>query len=98
MYFGNVTGAAHQVTHVAGSHPDELLRAHSLSCMLRTCLFPHNRARQLNGTPSPQPFFQALCASFTESLLSESFVLPTMEMCRVEDGLQRRGAERGFNR
>ena len=97
MYIGNVVGAAHQVTHVAERHPDELLRAHSLSCMLFTCLFPHNRARQLNSTPSPLAFFQALGTSITESLLSESFVLPTMEMCRVEMDLWRRGAERGFN-
>ena len=57
VYLGTVTGASHQVSHVATRHPDEALRAHSVSIMMRTCLFPHNRSRCQNTTPNPQDVF-----------------------------------------
>ena len=51
----------------------------SVSIMLRTALFPHNRARLMNTTPSPIPVFQALSTAFREVLASHRFVLPTMD-------------------
>ena len=51
----------------------------SVTLMLRTALFPFNRARLGNSTPSPQPVFQALSTAFQEVLASHKFVLPTMD-------------------
>ena len=51
----------------------------SVSIMLRTGLFPHNRARLMNSSPSPVPVFQALSTAFREVLASHRFVLPTMD-------------------
>jgi hypothetical protein len=51
----------------------------SVTLMLRTALFPHNRARLMNSTPSPVPVFHALSTAFREVLASHRFVLPTMD-------------------
>ena len=78
VYLGIVTGASHQVSHVATRHPDETLRAHTVSIMMRTCLFPYNRSRCQNTTPSPQDVFRKLALCFTEHLASHRLELPTL--------------------
>ena len=49
--------------------------------MIRCSLFPHNRARQLNSTASPQELFQSLARSFRNFLRTESLQLPSLEAC-----------------
>ena len=51
----------------------------SVTLMMRTALFPFNRARLGNSTPSPVLVFQALSTAFREVLASHRFVLPTMD-------------------
>jgi hypothetical protein len=65
-----------QLPGKAGKGPS---RPASVSIMLRTALFPHNRARLMNSTPSPIPVFHALSTAFREVLASHRFVLPTMD-------------------
>jgi hypothetical protein len=59
--------------------PGKAAKQASVTIMLRTALFPHNRARLGNSTPSPVPVFQALSTAFREVLASHRFVLPTMD-------------------
>ena len=82
VYLGTATGAHHQVSHVETRHPEEMLRAHSVSCILRTCLFPHNRARCMSTTPNPVAFFRELATGFTMHLSTERLVLPTLAQCQ----------------
>ena len=61
VYFGQVTGAEHQVHHKEALDC-ELLNVPavglcSVTAMLRSGLFPYNRARVRGTTPSPQAFF-----------------------------------------
>jgi hypothetical protein len=85
VYFGGVTGAWHQVHHQA-SEPAELLHlptlgACSATVMLRTALFPHNRARMRNTTPSPVCVFNALSKSFLTSCGRGDWRLPSLSEC-----------------
>ena len=86
VYLGTVTGASHQVSHVVTRNPEEELRAHTVSVMLRTCLFPYNRARCQNTTPSPPEVFRALASSLTEHLVAHRLELPSL--ARVQAALE----------
>jgi hypothetical protein len=53
----------------------------SSTVMIRTGLFPHNRARLRNATPSPLGFFKELAAAFAHSLSSSQWRLPSLAEC-----------------
>jgi hypothetical protein len=50
----------------------------SVTVMLRTGLFPHNRSRLRNVTPSPPEVFYALSDVFKEFLAKAEWTLPTL--------------------
>ena len=52
-----------------------------MTCMIRTALFPLFRAWNMNTTPNPPELFHALAQSFNESLLSQEWVLPSLDEC-----------------
>ena len=81
VYLGTVTGAPHQVSHLFPRDSCEELRGHGLTCMIRTALFPLFRSRVMNTTPSPPELFHALVRSFNESLISQAWVLPSLDQC-----------------
>ena len=88
VYFGQVTGAEHQVHHRAASSQAELLQLPglgqcSVTVMLRTALFPYNRARMRNTTPSPVVVFHALAKSFRESCARGNWRLPSLVECKA---------------
>ena len=89
VYFGQVTGAEHQVHHRVASSPSELLHLPgfgqvSVTVMLRTALFPYNRARMRNTTPSPVVVFHALARSFRESCARGAWRFPSLAECETE--------------
>jgi hypothetical protein len=59
--------------------PGSVAKQASVTIMMRTALFPLDRARLRNTTPSPIPVFQALSTAFREVLANHRFVLPTMD-------------------
>ena len=59
--------------------PGPVAKQASVTIMMRTALFPFDRARLRNTTPSPIPVFQALSTAFREVLANHRFVLPTMD-------------------
>jgi hypothetical protein len=59
----------------------------SVAIMLRTSLFPYNRARLRNTTPSPVPVFESLALSFLHALAAESFVLPSYAQVMAEHAI-----------
>jgi hypothetical protein len=88
VYLGQVTGAEHQVHHRVASCPSELLHLPSfgqtsVTVMLRTALFPFNRARMRNTTPSPVVVFQALARSFRESCARGVWRFPSLAECET---------------
>ena len=90
VYLGQLTGPRHQVTHEA-TLPGELLEVPGLgscgvSVMLRTALFPHNRARLRNTTPSPLPVFEALARCFRDGLAARPLRLPSLAECKAQLG------------
>ncbi len=84
FYIGQLTGPRHQVLHMPLASRD-LMRSNggllSMSVILRCNLFPHDRARNMNTTPSPRPVFEAMAESFRESVAEKLFVLPSLEDC-----------------
>ena len=81
VYLGTVTGAQHQVSHLGPRAMCEERGGHSVTCMIRTTLFPKFRSRVMNTTPSPPEFFRALAQSFTQSLQTQEWVLPSLDQC-----------------
>ena len=81
VYLGTVTGAPHQVSHLSPRASCEERVGYSVTCMIRTTLFPKFRSRVMNTTPSPPEFFQALAQSFTQSLQTQEWVLPSLDQC-----------------
>jgi hypothetical protein len=59
----------------------------SVAIMLRTSLFPYNRSRLRNTTPSPIPVFESLALSFRQALEAESFVLPSYAQVMAEHAI-----------
>lgn len=90
VYLGQLTGPRHQVTHEAAL-PCELLEVPGLgpcgvNVMMRTALFPFNRARLRNTTPSPAPFFESLTRCLRDGLAAKRLRLPTLEECAAHFG------------
>jgi hypothetical protein len=87
LYCGGLTGPHHKVEHEAAfadelfSHPQH--KGLSMSVMLRTGLFPANRARTMGGTPDPGPFFFGLSAIFKEALSRGVWRLPALTACQA---------------
>ena len=88
IYIGQVTGAAHQVHHRAAAETELLdlgaLGRCAVTVMLRTALFPHNRSRLRNTTPSPVGVFDALTSAFRQVMATEDMFLPTLGECMSE--------------
>ena len=90
VYVGQLTGPVHQVTHEAALRSDDLLEVPGLgrlgvNIMMRTALFPFNRARMRNTTPSPPAVFEALNRCFRESFAAHALRLPTRAECEAQD-------------
>ena len=81
VYLWTGTGAEHQVRHQPPRGPREVHLGHSVTCMLRTTLFPYERSRTMRGVPNPPELFYALASSFMGSLRDECWRLPTLEEC-----------------
>jgi len=90
VYIGGLTGPLHEVIHqwprageslLAATVPKKQGLGHDLSVtvMCRTCLFPHNRSRLRNVTPSPQEFFFALAESFRGSFAAHELRCPSLQ-------------------
>ena len=85
VYFGLLTGPKHQVRHLPAVDGELLdvprLGALSVTVMMRTALFPHDRSRLRNTTPSPVPVFRTMIRAFLQSNAVSSFRLPTLSEC-----------------
>jgi hypothetical protein len=79
VYMGNLTGPWHQVKHTRARPADLWEGEFSVTVMCRCALFAANRARQRNTTPNPPEFFRQLAASFTKSLVTIEFKLPSLK-------------------
>ena len=87
FYIGTFTGPWHQVVHKDAPRYEYLQAAAgdlSVTCMMRTSLFPGSWSRLKNTTPSPIPMFEALAAAFTRYLQTEELHLPSMGDCLAE--------------
>ena len=85
FWFGLLTGPQHQVIHTEAAS-SELLRVPglaelSVSIMMRTSLFPYNRARQRDTTPNPRAVFESLADTFRQGLEGQPWRLPTLKDC-----------------
>ena len=85
FWFGLLTGPQHQVIHTKAAS-SELLRVPgvgelSVSIMMRTSLFPYNRARQRDTTPNPREVFESLAETFRQGLEGQPWRLPTLKDC-----------------
>ena len=81
VYVGTLTGCLHQVLHDEPRASCEARAGHSVSLMVRTTLFPHNRAR--NGGPFSDPeLVKCLAHAFSEALRDQVWVLPTLRQCQ----------------
>lgn len=63
----------------------------SVTVMLRTSLFPYNRARLRNTTPSPRPFFELLAETFRAYSVEMPWRLPTLAECVQSEALAHAG-------
>ena len=102
VYVGQLTGAEHQVLHCAADGHELLhvppVGAYAVTVMFRTALFPYNRARLRNTTPSPSVVFERLVQHFRHSFSSDVFRLPTLAECLTSasvDGGQPRPSKHG---
>ena len=74
-FAGPARAGSEEMLHLPGPAAKQA----SVTIMMRTALFPLDRARLRNTTPSPIPVFQALSTAFREVLANHRFVLPTMD-------------------
>ena len=85
VYLGGLTGPWHQVSHQRAEPAelwvDPVVGPVAVAVMFRTALFPWDRSRLRNTTPSPVAFFRALSESFRGSLAAEGFSLPSFAEC-----------------
>jgi hypothetical protein len=91
FHLGFVLGSRAGEVHHEEPHRGEVLKWKkqnlSVAIMLRTSLFPYNRARLRNTTPSPVPVFESLALSFRQALVSEAFVLPSYAQVMAEHAI-----------
>ena len=85
VYLGLLTGPQRQVRHLPAVDGELVdvprLGALSATVMMRTALFPHDRSRLRNTTPSPVPVFRTMIRAFLQSNAVSSFRLPTLSEC-----------------
>jgi hypothetical protein len=83
----DIRQASEQVHHQRASQAELLdlggLGRCSVTVMIRTGLFPHNRSRLRNTTPSPVGFFKTVASAFLHSLSAEVWSLPTLADCQL---------------
>ena len=78
VYIGTLAGPEHQAAHA--DVQDSLLGDHSVTLIVRTCLFPYNQARRMKQMASPAVTFRAVMGGIVASLANE-WRLPTMSEC-----------------
>ena len=81
VYMGVLTGPRHQVKHQHSEADDLLDGKYSVSVMLRTTLFPHDRSRGKETTPAPTDLYYELAGLFTRMLVERPFRLPSLLEC-----------------
>ena len=82
VYLSTATGPLHQAEHSHPKSPDETSQGYSLAVNLRCCLFPHDRSRLMNATPTPRAVFEGLVQAFRAALCEEHWALPSLADCR----------------
>ena len=83
VYLGTITGGLHQVVHGTPRSAHEARLGHSMTCMVRTSLWPGPRGRIMRMSPKPAPMFAAVAQSFVASLREHSFALPSLAECQA---------------
>lgn len=91
VYLGQLTGATHQVVHVH-CDADELVHLRNcgdLACTLvmRTTLFPNNRSRQKDTSPTPPEVFSILNTVFRQVSARYAWRLPSLADCKRAEAL-----------
>ena len=79
VYLGTLTGPLHEVHHDLPHSPTETCLEHSVSIMIRTSLFPHNRQRAMNVPPDA--ILKRLAQTFSESLRDLPWRMPGLATC-----------------
>jgi len=86
VWLGQLTGCWHQVHHRLAEQAEYLQTEHgplSITIQMRTSLFPRNRARQRNTTPSPAAVFFTVARIVREGFAAHTWRLPSLEGCRA---------------
>ena len=83
VYLGTITGGLHQVVHGTPRSAHEARLGHSMTCMVRTSLWPAPMGRIMRMSPKPAPMFAAVAQSFVASLREHSFALPSLAECQA---------------
>ena len=78
VYMGTLAGPEHQAAHT--DVQDSLLCGHSVTLIVRTCLFPYNQSRRMRQMASPAVTFMAVMCGIVASLANE-WRIPTMSDC-----------------
>ena len=79
VYLGTLTGPLHEVHHDLPHSHTETCLGHSVSIMIRTSLFPHNRQRAMNRPPDD--ILRSLAQTFSEALRDLPWRMPGLAMC-----------------
>ena len=80
VYMGTLAGPEHQAAHA--DVQDSLLCGHSVTLIVRTCLFPYDRSRGMKVMAYPPVTFRAVMDGIVASLANE-WRLPTMSECHA---------------
>jgi hypothetical protein len=92
FYLGNLTGPRHQVIHQPCPDHDYVdvpgLGRRSLTIMVRTGLFPHDRSRFMNQIPKPKALWSCLKNHMVEALQKPGLRLPTLEEVKKQTQLR----------
>ena len=78
VYLGTLAGPEHQAAHAEVQ--DSLLWGHSVTLIVRTCLFPYNQSRRMRQMASPAVTFRAVMDGIVASF-ANAWRLPTMSEC-----------------
>ena len=97
FYLGNLTGPRHQVYHQRCSDHDLVdvpgIGRRSITIMLRTGLFPHDRSRFMDQLPKPKCLWACMKNCMVEYFQTVAFRLPTLEEVKRQTQLRQHGGE-----
>ena len=77
VYMGTLAGPEHQAAHADA--PESLL-CHSVTLLVRTCLFPYSQSRRMRQMANPPVTFEAVMGGIVASL-ANGWRLPAMSDC-----------------